>query len=147
MEVVDTMRKRGVLQLALQLNFWVVEDICNSLYLYTMNVDGQAAWVAKLQLTIDMMQLITIQLQFCQNNSFSTTMQLHYNYTHDVMLMWLIVIHILKFDTWHYENFWIEFFFQNIDFHCLLWLLMMVRDCDMWHNNFFATWHINYILE
>jgi hypothetical protein len=27
--------KKGVLQLALQLNFWVAKDICNSLYLYT----------------------------------------------------------------------------------------------------------------
>jgi hypothetical protein len=32
-------------------------------------------------------------------------MQLHYNYTYDVMLMSLIVIHLLKFDTWHYEYF------------------------------------------
>jgi hypothetical protein len=50
------------------------------------------------------MQLITIQLQLCQNNSFSTTMQLQYNYTHDVMLMSLIVIHLLKFDMWHCEK-------------------------------------------
>jgi hypothetical protein len=21
------------------------------------------------------------------------------------------------------------------------------RDCDMWYNKIFATWHINYILE
>jgi hypothetical protein len=40
MEVVDTMREKGVLQLALQFNFWVVDDICNSLYLYTINVNG-----------------------------------------------------------------------------------------------------------
>jgi hypothetical protein len=43
-------------------------------------------------------------------------MQLHYNYTHDVMLTSLIVIHLLKFDMWHYEDF-LTFFFQNIDFH------------------------------
>jgi hypothetical protein len=52
-----------------------------------------------------MVQFIPIQLQLCQKNSFSTTMQLHYN-NHDVMMMSLIVIHLLKFDTWHYENFW-----------------------------------------
>jgi len=52
------------------------------------------------------MQLIVTQLQLSQNNSFSTTMQLHYNYTHDIILMLLIVIHILKFNTWHYEKFW-----------------------------------------
>jgi len=51
--------------------------------------------------------IVATQLQFCQNNSFSTTMQLYYNCTHDVMLMSLIVIHLLKYDTWHYEIFWI----------------------------------------
>jgi hypothetical protein len=83
----------GVLQLALQLNFWIAKDTCNSLYLYVMSVNGQDAWVAKLQLIIYMVQLIAVQLQFNQNNSFSTTIQLHYNYTHDVMLMSLIVIY------------------------------------------------------
>ncbi len=48
----NTMRKKGVLQLALQFNFWVVENICNSLHLYTMNANGQVAWVAKLQFTV-----------------------------------------------------------------------------------------------
>jgi hypothetical protein len=33
-------------------------------------------------------------------------MQLHYKYTHDVMLTSLIVIHVLKSHTWHYENYW-----------------------------------------
>jgi hypothetical protein len=39
------MRKKGVLQLALQFNFGVVEDTCNSLYLYVMNAfaNGQVA--------------------------------------------------------------------------------------------------------
>jgi hypothetical protein len=65
------------------------------------------------------------------------------------MLMSLIIIHLLKFDTWHYEHFWTYnfFSFQNIDFHHSLCLLMMVRNYDMWHDNFFATWNINYILE
>jgi hypothetical protein len=44
--------------------------------------------------------------ELCQNNSFLTTMQLHYIYTHNVVLMSLIVIHPLKFDMWHYEDFW-----------------------------------------
>jgi len=43
------------------------------------------------------------QLQLSQNNLFCT-MQLHYNCTHDVMLMLLIVIHLLKSNTWHYEK-------------------------------------------
>ncbi len=41
------MRKRGVLQLALQLNFWVASDICNSEYLYVVNAIGQVARVAR----------------------------------------------------------------------------------------------------
>jgi hypothetical protein len=32
-------------------------------------------------------------------------MQLHYNYTHDVMLMSLIIIHLLKSNMWHYGDF------------------------------------------
>jgi hypothetical protein len=97
------MKKRGVLQLALQLNFLVVEDICNSLYLYVIIVYEKVAWVVIHVYTV---QFIVIQLQFIQNNSFSTTMQFHYNCTHDVMLTSLIVIHLLKFDMWHYEKIW-----------------------------------------
>jgi len=47
-------------------------------------------------------------MQLCQNHSFSTIMQFHYNYTHGVILTSLIVIHLLKFDMWHYENFWTQ---------------------------------------
>jgi hypothetical protein len=32
-------------------------------------------------------------------------MQLHYNYTHDIMLTSLIIIQLLKSNTWHYEDF------------------------------------------
>jgi len=109
---INTMRKMGVLQLALQLNFWIVEDICNSLYLYVVSVNEQVAWVAELQLTVYTVQFIVTQLQFSQNNSFSTIIQLHYNYTHDVMLMSLIVIHLLKSNMWYYEDFWIYFFLE-----------------------------------
>ncbi len=41
----------------------------------------------ELQLTVYTMQLITSQLQLCCNNFFSTTMQLPYDYNHNVMLM------------------------------------------------------------
>jgi len=58
----------GVLQLVLQINFWIAKDTCNSQYLYTMNVNGQVAWIAKLQLVVYMVQLITIQLKSSQNN-------------------------------------------------------------------------------
>jgi hypothetical protein len=75
------------------------------LYLYVVNVNGQVAWITQLR-------FIVTQLQLCQNNSFSTTMQLHYNYTHDVMLISLIIIHLLNFDTWYYEDFWTLIFFK-----------------------------------
>jgi uncharacterized membrane-anchored protein len=71
-----------------------------------MNVNGQVAWIAKLQLIVYIMQLIATQLQHNENNSFSIIVQFHYNRTHDVMLMPLIIIHLLKFDTWHYEKIW-----------------------------------------
>jgi hypothetical protein len=53
-------------------------------------------------------------------NPISTTIQLHYNYTHDVMLTSLIVIHLLKFDMWHYEDLWTLKKIQNIDILCPL---------------------------
>jgi hypothetical protein len=52
----------------------------------------------ELQLTVYIVQFLTTQLQLSQNNSFSTIMQLHYNYTHDVMVLSLIVTHLLKFN-------------------------------------------------
>jgi hypothetical protein len=45
-------KKNGVLQLALQLNFWIAKDTCNSMYLYIVSVNGKIAWIAELQLTI-----------------------------------------------------------------------------------------------
>ncbi len=86
-------------------DFLVANDTCNLLYLYVVNVNGQVAWITQLR-------FIVTQLQLCQNNSFSTTMQLHYNYTHDVMLISLIIIHLLNFDTWYYEDFWTLIFFK-----------------------------------
>jgi hypothetical protein len=50
--------------------------------------------------------VIKPQLQLNQNNSFSTIIQFHYKYTHDVMLMSLIVIHLLKSNMWQYEKIW-----------------------------------------
>jgi hypothetical protein len=61
------------------------------------------------------MQFIAIHLQLYRNNSFSTTMQLPYDYNHNVMLMSLS-IHTAKSNTWHYEDFWVNFL-KNIDIH------------------------------
>jgi hypothetical protein len=58
----------------------------------------------KLQFTVHTVQRITTQLQLCHNNSFSTTMQLLYDYNRNVMLT-LFFIHPSKFNTWHYEIF------------------------------------------
>jgi len=58
----------------------------------------------KLQLTAYTMQLNITQLQLCCNNSFSTTMQLPYDYNHNVMLM-SFFIHPSKFNKWRYEDF------------------------------------------
>jgi hypothetical protein len=75
-----------------------------------MSANGQIAWIAKLQLIVYMIQLIaTMSKQLIFN-----IMQLHYNYTHDVMLMSLIVIHLLKFDIWNYEIFWKIYFLFEI---------------------------------
>jgi hypothetical protein len=44
-------------------------------------------------------------------------MQFHYKYTHNVMLTSLIVIHILKSNMWHYEDYWKKKKIQNTDLH------------------------------
>ncbi len=129
-------KKKSVLQLALQLNFWVAMDTCNSLYLYVMSSNEQVAWVAKLQLTIYMVHLIAIKLQFNQNNSFSTTIQLHYDYTqcHDDIINCHPFVKIWHMALWRFLD--IKKI-QNIDLHRPLWLLMMVGDYDTWHNKKF----------
>jgi hypothetical protein len=121
------MKKKSVLQLALQLNFWVVKDICNSLYLYAMTFNRQVAWVAKLQLIVYMVQLIVIQLHSVKVIHF----QLLFNSiitSHDVMFDVINCHQHIK--IWHVA---LWFFLWNIDFHRPSWLLMTVRICDMWH--------------
>jgi hypothetical protein len=56
------MKERGVLQLALQLNFWVVLNTYNSLYLYAVSANRQVAWVTKLQFTVYMVKFIATSL-------------------------------------------------------------------------------------
>ncbi len=64
-------------------------------------------------------------LQLDCNNYFSTTMQL----SHNVMLM-SFFIHSSKFNTWHYEDFWVTFW--NIDIYYPLWLFIL-DDFKLWH--------------
>jgi hypothetical protein len=76
-----------------------------------VSVIKQVAWVAKVithHIYIYIVQFIAVLLQLYQNNSFSTTMQFHYN--HNVMLTLLIFIHPSKFDMCHHEDFFFFFF-------------------------------------
>jgi hypothetical protein len=106
------------LQLALQLNSLVATNIWYSLYLYVVSANKKIAWVVKL----------------CENNSFSTIMQLHNNYTHDVTMRSLIAIHPLKSNMWDY-NF--KFLDINFYFYLKYWSplsIMIVNDgLRLWH--------------
>jgi hypothetical protein len=87
-------------------------------------------------------------LQLYQNNSFSTTMQIHYNCPHYDMLMSLVIVHSLKCDTWHYEKIDIKIiFFSNIDLRHSLWLLRWSKIVTCGTIKIIVAWHINYILE
>jgi hypothetical protein len=86
--------EKWVFATSLQLNFWIALNISNSFYLYIVNVN------------IYMVQFIVTRLQLSQNNSCSTIMQFCCNYTADVMLTSLIVIYLLKSNTWYYEDIW-----------------------------------------
>jgi len=134
------MRKKGVLQLALQLTFWVASDTCNSPYLYVMNVIRQVAKVTRIELTIlwcNSYNSITTLLQQLIFNYYVTP----HDYNHNVMLM-SFFIHPSKFNTWHYEIFW--WFFWNIDIHRPLWFFVL-HGFGLWHvaQSEIATWYIN----
>ncbi len=76
-------------------------------YIFTpMNVIRQIAWVARnathLIYNHNLVQLVATQLQF-YHNFFSTTMQLHYDYNYNVMMM-SFYIHSSKINTWHNQK-------------------------------------------
>jgi hypothetical protein len=66
------MRKKGVLQLVLQLNFGVANDTYNSLYLYVVRANKQVAWIKKLQLTVYIMWFIATQSEQFIFNYYAT---------------------------------------------------------------------------
>jgi hypothetical protein len=100
----NIMRKKGVLQLALQLGFELHQTFAtHHIYMLWVLLD-KLQELQELQVTIYTMQLITTQLQLCRNNSFSTTMQLPYDYNHNIMLM-SSFIHPSKFNMWQYKDF------------------------------------------
>jgi hypothetical protein len=63
-----------------------------------MSAIGQITRAAKVAIIVYTMQLITTQLQLCHNNSFSTTMQLPYDYNNNIMLT-SFFIHPSNFNT------------------------------------------------
>jgi len=127
--------KKKCFAIGLTTQFLSCKDTYNSLYLYIVNANRQ---VAKLQLTIYMVQLIAIKSKQFIFNYYATSLY----YTHHVILTSLIVIHTLKSNTWHYEDIWTIFLYKTIDLHHPLWLLLMVQDYDMWHNK--TNYHMAY---
>jgi len=123
------MKKNGVLQLSLQFNFRAVKDTCNSLYLYIVSANGQVA-------------IHHIYDATCCNSIATKSKQLIFNYYSTPLYLhpWCHVdiinchpsIKIWQVTLWRFLD--IIIFFWNIDLHCPLWLLLMVWDCDMWHN-------------
>jgi hypothetical protein len=101
--------KKGVLQLALQLTIF----LCCEWY-----------WTSCMNCKVATRHIYSAtQLQLCRTTS--TTMQLHYNYSHNVMLT--------SIKTWHVALWRFLDFFWTIDFHNLLWLLM-ARYYNTWPN-------------
>jgi hypothetical protein len=139
--------KKGVLQLALQLNFWVTLDICNSLHLYAMSVIGQVTRIARVASHHIYIWCNSLQLYY--NFVTTTPFQLLCNspMTTIIMSCWCHFSSIHQnFNTWHYEDF--SWFFWNIDIHCPLWLFIL-DGFGLWHmaQSKVAMWHINWILE
>jgi len=106
--ILTQLEKRGVLQLSLQLNFWVASNICNSPYTHC-NL---------LQLNYNFVTTTHFQL-LCNS--------LDYN---DNVMLTSFFIHPSKFNMWHYEDF--SWFFKNIDIHCPLWLFIL-NGLGLWH--------------
>ncbi len=84
-----TMKKRGVLQLALQLTMFIhcecYRTSCKSCKSYNL------PYIWCNSITTLSQKLFSI-------------MQFPYDYNYNVMLMWFLSIH-QKFNTWHYEDF------------------------------------------
>ncbi len=74
LEAPSTMKKGGVLQLGLQLDFWIAMDICNSWYFYNMSVIKQIIAIA-----LDIFKVDMVSSNLC-----ATQMQL------DVSILWLV---------------------------------------------------------
>jgi hypothetical protein len=97
----NIMKKREILQLALQLNFWIVMTTCNSLYFYVVSVIGEVEWVVRLATQyIYMIQfnysfVKTIHFELLCNSTTTTviTSCWHY-YFHLSIKIWQVAIWI-----------------------------------------------------
>jgi len=84
-----------------------------------MSAIEQVTWVIKVGAFYNSSYIQCNSMQFYQNNPFSTTMELHYKYNHNVMLSLLIFIHPLNLTHGSMKSF-------GLKNEHLLWLLMMV---------------------
>jgi hypothetical protein len=137
------MRKIGVLQLTLQLSFWIVMTICNSIF--ELQWPFATHYISTLWMLLDKLHELQklLDSSYIQCNSlqlncnFVRTIPLQLlcnflDYNHNVMLT-SFFIHSSKFNTWNYENF--GGFFWNIDIHHPLWLFILDGlDYHTWQN-------------
>ncbi len=119
------MRKKGVLQLDLQLNFWVALDTYNSLYIWCNSLQLNYNFVAKtpFQLLCNSSMTIIIMSRWCQFSS------IHQNLTRGTMRIFRDVL-----------KYWYLSFIMII---CFKRSWIMTRGTI----KKIATWHINWILE
>jgi hypothetical protein len=142
------MKKRGVLRLDLQFNFWIAMTIATHCNSTPINIIEQVAWVARnathSMYNLILMQLITTQLQLSHNNSFSTTMQLRYDYNHNVTLT-SYFMHSSKFNTWHTMKIFGWIFLKY--WYPSSIRLFILDDLKLWHvaQSKVAMWHIHWI--
>jgi hypothetical protein len=137
----NTMKKTIVLQLALQFNFWVALDNCNSPYLYIVSVIKQVAIVAT---------VVIHRIYSATHYNFVTTtpFQLLCNFPMITIIMscWHHFSSINQNLTHGTMKIFHDCFWKNIDIHRPLWLFIL-DGFGLWHGAKVATWHINWILE
>jgi hypothetical protein len=89
-------------------------------------------------------QLIIILLQFCQNNSFSTIMQVHYNYSHNIILTLLIFIHSLNLTCGTMRIFGCKIFIFIFEYWSTLFIMIINDGLRLWHVTQLKNCHMAY---
>jgi hypothetical protein len=116
----------SMLEIAINFHFEKKGCFATRLAIHCISTLWPSQYLARLeikQLIIYMTIHQCNSLQLNPNNFFSITMQLPYNYNHNVMLTSLF-IHLSKSNAWHFEDFSMNLFW-NIDIHYPLWLLIL----------------------